>query len=71
MKIDRDTLREVAETIGSNKRRSIATAFGVFWGMFILVILLSLSSGLSKGFQMLSRHLAPNSDCSENHHKQY
>lgn len=63
MKIDRDTLREVAETIGSNKRRSIATAFGVFWGMFILVILLSLSSGLSKGFQMLSRHLAPNMIC--------
>lgn len=63
MKIDRGTLREVAETIGSNKRRSIATAFGVFWGIFILVILLSLSSGLSKGFQMLSRHLAPNMIC--------
>lgn len=60
MKIDRDTLREIAETIGSNKRRSIATAFGVFWGMFMLIILLSLSNGIRNGIDEATKNLAPN-----------
>lgn len=44
--LDRDFRNEVWHTIRSNKRRSIATAFGVFWGIFMLVILLSLGHGI-------------------------
>lgn len=56
---DRDTWREVAETIGRNKRRSVATAFGVFWGIFMLIILLSLSNGFRNGIDMATKSLAP------------
>ncbi len=44
--LDRDNWQEVAQTLGRNKRRSIATAFGIFWGVFMLIILLSLSTGV-------------------------
>lgn len=46
---DRDTLQEIGQSIRRNKRRSIATAFGVFWGLFILVVLLSISRGFENG----------------------
>lgn len=44
--IDRDFRNEVWHTIRSNRRRSIATAFGVFWGILMLVVLLSLGQGI-------------------------
>lgn len=57
---DRDTWQEVAETIGRNKRRSIVTAFGVFWGLFMLIVLLSISSGFKNGVSYMTSSLAPN-----------
>lgn len=60
MIFDRDTWREVGETIGRNKRRSIATAFGVFWGIFMLIVLLSLSSGFRNGIGVATSNIAPN-----------
>lgn len=48
MRFDQDTLTEILDTLTKNKSRSILTAFGVFWGILILVILLGGSNGLEK-----------------------
>ncbi len=58
--LDRDTWQEVAQTLGRNKRRSIATAFGVFWGIFMLIILLALSSGFKNGVLQQTRGVSAN-----------
>ena len=39
---------EILEALNANRFRTIMTAFGVFWGIFILVILLALTNGLQK-----------------------
>lgn len=46
MRIDRDTIEEIVKTITQNKSRSLLTAFGVFWGILILVVLLSGGNGV-------------------------
>ena len=43
---DIDRLDEVLRTLATNKSRSILTAFGVFWGIFMLVLLLGGGKGL-------------------------
>ncbi|MCQ2227783.1 MAG: ABC transporter permease [Bacteroidales bacterium] len=48
MRYDRDTLTEILDTLTRNKSRSLLTAFGVFWGIFMLVILSGGSNGLEK-----------------------
>lgn len=47
--LDRDRWAEVGQTLLRNKRRSITTAFGIFWGLFMLVILLSVSGAFRAG----------------------
>lgn len=47
--IDSDMLGEVWAVIARNKRRSLLTAFGVFWGVFMLVVMLSMGKGISGG----------------------
>ncbi len=42
---------EILEALNANRFRTIMTAFGVFWGIFILVILLALTNGLKNGVQ--------------------
>ncbi len=44
--LDRDTWQEIAHTLGSNRKRTITTAFGIFWGIFVLVILLSVGAAV-------------------------
>lgn len=40
---------EIRQTITRNKWRSLMTAFGVFWGLLMLMILVGMGNGVSKG----------------------
>lgn len=44
-----DALREVIEAMMRHRLRALATAFGVFWGIFMLTVLLGGGSGLRNG----------------------
>lgn len=46
---DREKWNEILEALTANTFRTLMTAFGVFWGIFILVILLAASNGLENG----------------------
>ncbi|HAT77374.1 MAG TPA: multidrug ABC transporter ATP-binding protein [Flavobacterium sp.] len=46
---DREKWNEILEALTANTFRTVMTAFGVFWGIFILVILLAASNGLENG----------------------
>jgi putative ABC transport system permease protein len=46
---NRENWSEILEALTANTFRTLLTAFGVFWGIFILVILLAASNGLENG----------------------
>ena len=52
---------EILEALNANRFRTILTAFGVFWGIFILVALLALTNGLKNGVQADFGDFATNS----------
>ena len=45
----RDRWDEIIEALTANWFRTLLTAFGVLWGIFILVILLAAGKGLENG----------------------
>jgi putative ABC transport system permease protein len=45
----KDALREVVEAVTRHRLRALATAFGVFWGIFMLTLLLAGGNGLRNG----------------------
>ena len=57
---DFDGLKEIWQTIARNKTRSLLTAFGVFWGVFLLVILSSTGNGFENGMMRQVEGVTPN-----------
>jgi putative ABC transport system permease protein len=58
---NRDTWSEIIEALTTNWFRTILTAFGVLWGIFILVILLAAGKGLENGVKQGFGGMATNS----------
>lgn len=58
---NKDRWNEILEALTANKFRTLLTAFGVFWGITILVLLLALTNGLKNGVEAGFNNFAANS----------
>lgn len=59
--LSKDSWTEIIEALNSNWFRTVMTAFGVLWGIFILVILLAAGNGLENGIRQGFNGMATNS----------
>lgn len=57
---NRDKWNEIIEVLTSNWGRTLLTAFGVFWGIFILILLLAAGKGLENGIRQDFGDIATN-----------
>jgi len=57
---DRDKWNEILEVLTTNWWRTLLTAFGVFWGIFILILLLAAGKGLENGIRQDFGDIATN-----------
>lgn len=60
-RFDLDTWEEILVTITRNKTRSLLTAFGVFWGIFMLIALMGGAQGMQDKLQQGFEGFATNS----------
>ena len=58
---NKDRWNEILEALNANRFRTLLTAFGVFWGILILVLLLALTNGLKTGVSAGFNNFATNS----------
>ena len=57
---DRELYKEIWQAISKNKMRSTLTAFGVFWGLFMLITLAGAGNGLQNGVEAQFSSVAKN-----------
>ncbi len=57
---NRDRWNEILEALTSNMFRTIMTSFGVFWGIYILILLLAANKGLENGVKLDFGDIATN-----------
>lgn len=57
---DSDKFKEIWQAISRNKMRSILTAFGVFWGIFMYVVMTGLGNGFENGMMKMVEEISPN-----------
>lgn len=58
---DRDLWQEILATLSKNKWRTAFTAFGVFWGMALLIVMIGSGNGLNNGVNKNMQGWASNS----------
>ncbi|MCO5725674.1 ABC transporter permease [Robiginitalea marina] len=58
---NKDRWKEIIEVLTKNGFRTLLTAFGVFWGILILIILLAAGKGLENGIRADFDNIATNS----------
>ena len=46
MRFDIDRYKEIVDTLARNRSRTLLTGFGIFWGIFMLLIMLGGGDGL-------------------------